>query len=189
MALPIVDAAPPSQASVEHLLAVMHSSKLIDTMLHQIDGVMKNSMDQQLRAENASPAAQQIADRLRGRMMADLRGELSWEKIKGIYIEVYSQAFTQKEIDDLIGFYGSPTGQMVIEKMPEVMQKTQVMMLARMQPFMQHLRTDMEQSVREARAQAIAQAAAADAAGSSSGTPAAPTAGDATGGSSGPASK
>jgi uncharacterized protein len=173
LALPTVEAAPPSEASVEHLLTVMHSAKLIDTMMTQIDGMMKNSMDQQLSADNAAPAAHRIADTLREKMMAGLRAEMSWHQMKDIYIKVYTQTFTQEEIDSLIAFYGSPTGQVVVAKMPEVMQKTEVMTVARLRPFLQHLQADMAQSVREAQAEAIAQAAAADAAGTSDKVPAA----------------
>lgn len=54
--------------------------------------------------------------------------ELSWDKISPMYMNIYRTTFTQKEVNDLITFYKSSTGQAVIEKLLVVMQQSMVQM-------------------------------------------------------------
>ena len=46
---------------------------------------------------------------------------LSFEKLKPEFIRIYTDAFSQQEIDDMIEFYQTPTGKKTIELMPDLM--------------------------------------------------------------------
>lgn len=48
---------------------------------------------------------------------------LSWEKLEPEYTKLYADAYTEQQIDDLIAFYKTPTGQAVIEKTPMLTQR------------------------------------------------------------------
>ena len=48
---------------------------------------------------------------------------LSWEKLEPEYTKLYADAYTEQQIDDLIAFYKTPTGQVVIEKAPMLTQQ------------------------------------------------------------------
>jgi uncharacterized protein len=69
-------------------------------------------------------------------MMAVLGEELDWNTLEPIYADIYTQSFTQQEIDGMIAFYKSEPGQAVLAKMPIVMQKTMQAMQARMASMM-----------------------------------------------------
>ena len=64
-------------------------------------------------------------------MMDDLReavGEwteqvLSWENMGPPMIALYTETFTEDELDELIAFYKTPIGARSLEKLPELMQK------------------------------------------------------------------
>src|SRR4051812_31679076 len=105
-----VCAAPPSKESVEKLLVATEVEKLLGSMQEQIDGVMKNTMVQAFRGQELPAEARDFSDRFQQKMMANLKSELSWERMKELYIRVYSETFTQEEIDGLLDFYGSPAG-------------------------------------------------------------------------------
>lgn len=61
---------------------------------------------------------------------------LSWDHFKSDIIQIYAETYTQKEVDDLIEFYRSPTGQSSIDKMPEILNKTRLLMQQKFQTIL-----------------------------------------------------
>jgi hypothetical protein len=154
-------AAAPSQESVEKLLADAGVEKILSTMQQQIDGMMKAGMDQAFKGQNLPPEARQMVDNLRHKMVADVQEELSWARMKDVYIRVYSETFTQEEIDGLTTFYESVAGKAFVAKMPLVMQKTTVLMQQRLGPMIQRMQQSIHEAIAEAEAQAQIEAAKA----------------------------
>jgi len=58
------------------------------------------------------------------KMMDIIMEEMSWEKMKDDYIDIYADTFTGKELKGFIKFYKSPIGRKFIEKQPELMKKS-----------------------------------------------------------------
>jgi hypothetical protein len=164
-------AATPTPASVEKLLAASGAEKLIGSMQQQIDGYLKQAMAQATAGQTLPPEAQAFADRFREKMVANIQEEISWEKMKDLYIQIYSESFDQEEIDGLTTFYESPVGQSFTAKMPLVMQKTMGLMQQRMGPMMQK----MQQSLHEAMAEVEAMKKSAEDAKAAADAPAATT--------------
>lgn len=48
----------------------------------------------------------------------------NWEVIKDEVIKMYTQSFTEQELNELTAFYKSPTGQKALSTMPTLMVKT-----------------------------------------------------------------
>jgi uncharacterized protein len=142
-------AAPPKKESVEKLLVVTDVEKLLTSMQQQIDGVMKNAMNEAFRGQQMTPEAAALSERLQKKLMTNFRSELSWEKMKDLYIRVYTETFTQEEIDGLLEFYGSPAGKAFVAKMPMVMQKTMSLMQERMAPMMENTQRSIQEAVQE----------------------------------------
>jgi hypothetical protein len=63
-----------------------------------------------------------------------------------MYVRIYQKSFNQQEIDSLIAMYKSPAGQMLLAKMPIVLQNTMGEMQQLMQPVMQRIQR-MQQDV------------------------------------------
>jgi hypothetical protein len=145
-------AAAPSNASLERLLAVTEVEKMLGTMHQQMEVMMKSGMDQALRGKSLPPEAEQAAATLRGKLVASMRQELSWESMKDLYIQVYAESFSQEEIDGLIAFYESPAGKAFVAKMPMVMQKSMAMMQQRMGPIIQRMQQSMQEAIAEVQA-------------------------------------
>ena len=103
---PLVAADPPaSAASLKSLLSIMQASKLMDSTMSQMDGLLQSSMKQV--------------------MAGILKEGINWEKLEPMMIGIYQQSFTQKDVDGMLTFYKSKAGQAVIAKMPVVMPKIQ----------------------------------------------------------------
>lgn len=127
---------PPSQASIRELMQITQAQKLVESTKGQVDGMMQASMNKALEGRTVTAEQQKILDDMRAKMMVVLGEELDWKTLEPIYIDIYTQSFTQHEIDGMIAFYKSEPGQAVLGKMPLVMQKTMQAMQTRMTTMM-----------------------------------------------------
>lgn len=48
---------------------------------------------------------------------------MSWEAIKQDTVTIYVDAFTERELNEIVAFYKTPTGKKMIEKSPELLSK------------------------------------------------------------------
>ena len=135
----MVSAAPASPASIEKLLLLTNSAETISAINRQVDGMLKNTITQAMQGKTASPELQKILDDFESKTSAIIKEQLSYDKLKPTYVQIYSETFSQDEIDQLIVFYQSPTGKMFVSKMPMVTQKSMVLMQQQMAPMMQKI--------------------------------------------------
>ncbi len=144
---------PPSEASIKQLLEVGQAHKLVDTMTVQMDGYMKQIMQQATQGQHITPEIQKGIDKREAEMMSMLKEVLDWNKLEPMYVRVYQKSFTQGEVDGLVAFYKTPIGQALLTKMPAVMQNTLNEMQQMMQPMMQRMQRMQQDVVAEIQAQ------------------------------------
>jgi hypothetical protein len=137
---------PASDESIKQLLEVAQSRKLVDSVMKQMDNLMLQTIQQATRGQQIPPKVQKEIDRNQAEVTAFLKDLLDWKKLEPMYIRVYQKTFSQQEVDGMIAFYKTPSGQAVIGKMPTVMQNTMEEMQAMMGPVMQKLQK-MQQDV------------------------------------------
>ena len=142
-------AAPPTDQSIEQMMDVMRVKEMVDQMLTQVDTSMRAGMEQGMQRSldgKAVTDAQKakVAD-FQKRIAAMMKDELSYAKMKDIYLQVYRETFTQEEVNSIITFYSSPAGKAMVEKIPLSMQKASTLMQARMGPMMQKFQALGEQ--------------------------------------------
>jgi hypothetical protein len=89
------------------------------------------------------------------RRRAMLREEMTWDKLRPLYVQIYQESFTQEEIDRPIAFYESPAGVAFVEKMPFVMQKSMSIMQSRMAPMMEKMKAAMKEALGLAQAHTL----------------------------------
>ena len=143
----------PGEDSIKQLLEVAQVHKLVDSMKIQMDAFMKNAMQQATQGQSVSPRIQKDIDKRQSELMTVLNEELAWEKLEPLYIRVYRQSFSQEEVDGLIAFYKTPTGQAMINKMPVVMQNTFNELQQRMGPMMRRIQRMQQEVVAEIQAE------------------------------------
>jgi uncharacterized protein len=144
---------PPSEASIKQLLEVGQAHKLVDTMTVQMDGYMKQIMQQATEGQHISPEIQKDIDKREAEVMSMLKELLDWNKLEPMYVRVYQKSFTQGEVDGLVAFYKTPTGQALLTKMPAVMQNTLNELQQMMQPMIQRMQRMQQDVVAEIEAQ------------------------------------
>ena len=144
--------APPSQESIDRLLVDAKVEQLLDTMLANVDQVMRRSMETSLQGQQLSLEQRQAVDGAAAKFVQVMREEMTWDKLRPLYVQIYQESFTQEEIDGLIAFYESPAGVAFVEKMPVVMQKSMSIMQSRMAPMLERMKAAMKEAIPETKA-------------------------------------
>ncbi len=139
-----------SEGSIETLLAVTRSEAMLDSMYAQIEGAMKQGMQQAVAGKPLSPEQQRAMDTLPGKFATLLRQEFTWAILKPQFVQLYRETFEQDEVDGLIAFYRSRAGQAFVNKMPLLMQKSMVIGQNQMQLIMPKLQQLVQESMAEA---------------------------------------
>lgn len=146
-----VQSSPPSDSSIHELLQVTQTHKMLDAMQAQIDSMLKKVTHQATGGQPVDAGEQKIIDTQTSKLNNVLMQQISWSKLEPMYIDIYRKSFTQKEVDDMLVFYKSPSGQSMIEKMPVVMaQAMQTMQgeMATLMPQIQKITEDTANSLR-----------------------------------------
>jgi hypothetical protein len=146
---PAAGGAAPSEASIKQLLEVAQAHKLIDGMMTQMDAFMKTAMQQAAQGQQIPAEVQKDIDKRQAEMVAAMKEMLDWNKLEPLYVRVYQKSFTQQEVDGMIAFYKTPTGQAVLTKMPVVMQNTMTEMQQMIAPLMQRIKQMQQEVVTE----------------------------------------
>ena len=97
------------RAAATELMKVMHMDKLME----QSTATMVDAMLKRLPPEA----------RDRNKLMTFFTKHGGWDTLRDDFIKIYVNAFSVKELQDLVKFYKTPTGQKAIQTMPSLMQK------------------------------------------------------------------
>ncbi|HEX4389675.1 MAG TPA: DUF2059 domain-containing protein [Steroidobacteraceae bacterium] len=132
---------PPSEDSVRHLLDLMQTHRILDEAMSNMDSFTQKALEQVRQGEPTLNAKQQqIADQFHTDMMSAIKDELAWSKVEPEIVSVYVKTFSQKEINDMITFYSTPSGQAVTSKLPMVSREMSANLQERMMPLIQRIK-------------------------------------------------
>ena len=126
-----------SPESVDRLMQAMKVQAQLEMIHNQTLPAMQNAMKQSLAGQMRSEEAQRMFDTVMPKVNAIIRDELSWARLKPDFAAIYGETFSQQEIDGLIAFYQGPIGTALVNKTPQLAQRSMQMMQQRMGPVMQ----------------------------------------------------
>jgi hypothetical protein len=144
--------APASDASIRELLDITNARSLLEGMQGQMDGLLNSVMQQASQGRPQTPEVQAILDRMQKKLIAVSADSLKWEKLEPLYLRTYSASFTQDELDGLIALYKTPSGQIMIKKMPVVMQHIMAEMPGMMSPMLERIKVVQAETLQEFKA-------------------------------------
>jgi len=124
-------------AKAEELLQLTQSDQMMKAMEPMVKGMVAQ-MDKDMSAEQRSKVVE-----IQGKMMALIAGNIN--KAKPALAKVYSDTYTEEEIDAILAFYKSPSGRAFVQKMPEVMQRIMPVMMKVMTDVQPELKIMMEE--------------------------------------------
>ena len=147
-----VHAAPPTEASIDKLLAMTRAERLVDNLYGNINQMLRQSMAAAMQGKEVTPAQQRVLDTLPVKFEAIFREEMAWPKLRALYLSIYQETLSQEEIDGMIAFYETPAGKAMIEKLPIVMSRTMTRVQAMMPPMMERVQKVVSDTIEEAKA-------------------------------------
>ncbi len=137
-------------AKVEEFLKLAKMDDTLRQALALSANQIKSGMLQQMTGTKLSPEQEKSMGEFQDKVTALVSGALSWEKMKPAYVRLYADAYTEPQIDDILAFYRSPSGQAMVAGNASLMTKASAIaqkQLAEVMPELQKLIHDMvEQS-------------------------------------------
>ena len=111
------------RTQAEALLNAMHTEQVLTNATARVHQLVDNVGKSAGAKSDLSPeqkAAEQKAQAEAHEMIAK---QLSWDAVKGDFIQAYADAFTEDELKGLVAFYSSPLGQKLVQTQPQVTEK------------------------------------------------------------------
>ena len=78
-------------------------------------------------------------------MIQIMREEMNWSRMEPYMLEAYMNVFDEHEIRDIIVFYRTPTGQKLLDRMPQLMEESMRVTQRMMQDFAPRLQALQEE--------------------------------------------
>jgi len=120
-----------TQLAVE-LIQVTHFDRNMQAMQQQV----RTMLEKQFESEATCAAAQPTMHEFSSAVADKLSGTLSKEDLKIDVAAVYAEVFSEEELREIIAFYQSPLGEKLLDRMPELMQKSMQITQDRIRPMM-----------------------------------------------------
>ncbi|MGB0132521.1 DUF2059 domain-containing protein [Dokdonella sp.] len=145
-------AAPPTDEKITlsiELMRVMNFDQTMRTMQSQMRGMM----EQQFESFAKCPSAQPVMREYSGALTDQIMGNLMDESLKVDVAAIYADVFTVEELRGIVDFYHSPIGRKMVERMPELMEKSMLITQDRvkaMVPELESLSERYASRIREA---------------------------------------
>jgi hypothetical protein len=120
-----------TQLAIE-LMQASHFDRNLQLMKQQIPAMMEKQFDGLAACDAAQPAMKEFSGAVAGKVS----GVLDSEDLKIDIAAVYAETFSEDELREVIAFYQSPLGRKLLDRMPELMQKSMQISQDRMKPIM-----------------------------------------------------
>ena len=131
------DDTPATREDVQRYFDVMHSRELINKMMEAMLKPMHQMMhDQYMKDKDKLPA--DFETRM-NRMIDDMLREMPWEEIIQAEMPAFQKHLTKGDIDSIVAFYSSPSGQKLLKEMPEIMAESMQSMMPIIQRYIDRM--------------------------------------------------
>lgn len=145
----VAQAAPPSDESLLKMMNGLQLQTTLDQMVLQMDTGMKSGLKESLKGRELNPLQTAELGTLQSKMSATIKEDLSFAKVKDVYLQVYRETFTQDEVNGINAFLTSTAGRAMLAKIDPASKKATMLLRDRMGPTLQKIKTLQEQFIRE----------------------------------------
>jgi hypothetical protein len=109
--------APATKEDIERYLEAMHTRDLMKSMLEVMKKQMHQIAHDRIQKQSGLPSD---FDARMDKMMDDMVANFPAEDLLQVMIPVYQKHFTKGDVDALVAFYSSPTGQKFVKELPAI---------------------------------------------------------------------
>jgi len=137
--------APATKEDIQRYLDAMHSHEMMQNMITAMSKPMHQMIHDQID-KNKDKLPADFEARM-DKMMDDWLKDMPFDQMMQAEIPVYQKHFTKGDIDSLVVFYNSPTGQKMLKEMPQVLAESMQSMMPIMQDYMEKIKQRAQQEV------------------------------------------
>jgi hypothetical protein len=128
------DDSPATKEDVEKYLQVVHSHDMMKKMaVAMSQGTHQMLHEQYLKDKDSLPSDYEATMTAR---MDGMFENMPWDDMMQAMAPVYQKHFTKGDIDNLVAFYSSPTGEKLLREMPSIMSDAMQSMMPVMTKYM-----------------------------------------------------
>jgi hypothetical protein len=113
-------------AKVHEFFEISKADQLSTQVMKQVMDQMNSGMMQQLTGTHLTADQQKQLNEFNKQVQAIMTSSLGWDKLEPEYAKLYVAAYSEQQLDDILAFYKSPTGQAMVEKNPELLKQSSV---------------------------------------------------------------
>lgn len=136
---------PATKEDIQKYLEVMHSREMMAKMVDAMSAPMhKMFHEQYLKDKGKLPP--DFEARMTS-MMDDSMKSFPWDEMLDSMVPVYQKHFTKGDVNALIAFYSTPTGQKLLGEMPAITQEAMESMMPLLQKQMDAMNARVQQEV------------------------------------------
>ncbi|HUM04347.1 MAG TPA: DUF2059 domain-containing protein [Terriglobales bacterium] len=136
---------PATKEDIQKYFQVTHARQMMDQM---VDAMLKplHQMihEQYLKDKDKLPA--DFEERMSKRMDEMLRG-MPWDEMLDAELPAFQKHLTKGDVDSLLAFYSSPTGQKMLREMPAMMSEAMESMMPILRKYMDTVSDRVQQEV------------------------------------------
>lgn len=154
--LPICADEASKTAKVEEFFRLAKMDEMLRQTLALSASQVKSGMLQEMIGVKLPPEIEKSQEEFQDKITRIISDALAWEKIEPAYVKLFAEAYSEQELDDIVAFYRSPTGQAMVSKGPSLMTKASEIVQQRMAIAMPELQKLMRDFMAQA-AQAATQ--------------------------------
>jgi hypothetical protein len=137
--------APATKEDVQKYLQIMHSREMMAKMADAMSKPMHQMIHEQyLKDKDKLPA--DFEARM-NKMMDDMFKSFPWDEMLDAMVPVYQKHLTKGDVDALVAFYSTATGQKLIKEMPEITGEAMQEMMPLMRRSMDQMTHRMQEEV------------------------------------------
>jgi len=137
------DDTPPTKEDVQRYFEVMH---VHDMMLQMIDAMAKpmHQMvhDQYMKDKDKLP---DDFEEQMNKMMDGMFKDMPWDEIIQAMVPAYQKHLTKGDLDAIVAFYSSPTGQKILRETPAMMADGMQSMMPILQKYMEKVQSRVQE--------------------------------------------
>jgi uncharacterized protein len=137
--------APASKEDVERYLQVMHSREMVNKIVDAMSKPMHDMIHQQY-LKNQDKLPPDFEARMNKRADEMLKS-FPWNDLIDSMVPVYQKHFTKGDIDALVTFYGTTTGQKVLRELPAITAESMQQMMPMLQKSIENTQKYLQEDI------------------------------------------
>lgn len=134
------------QAKIERILELTNSQASVDKMLDQMTGMITAQMKAQM--PKATPEQLAQVQEMQTRVMELVKSRMSLTKMREQYVKIYTELYSDDEINGMLAFYDSPAGRGFLQKTPLLAERMMAASQTQMGDLMPEIMRIVQESAR-----------------------------------------